>query len=68
MQVTAQSLFELGVCDRIVPEPVGGAHRHRAAAIASLKDALIAELKDLSRLSADALRLQRAEKFLTIGS
>src|ERR1044072_4145014 len=50
MQVTAQSLFDLGVIDRIVPEPVGGAHRHRGAAIAALKDALIAELAGLSPL------------------
>jgi acetyl-CoA carboxylase carboxyl transferase subunit alpha len=67
MQVTAQNLLELRVIDRIVPEPVGGAHRHRAAAIASLKDALITELADLSRLSPDKLRRQRAYKFLTMG-
>ena len=67
MQVTAQSLFDLGVIDRIVPEPVGGAHRHRGAAIAALKDALIAELAGLSPLPADALRRQRADKFLSMG-
>ncbi len=68
MQVTAQSLRDLRVIDRIVAEPMGGAHRHPAAAIASLKDALIAELADLAKLNADELRCQRADKFLTIGN
>ncbi|MFT3967485.1 MAG: acetyl-CoA carboxylase carboxyltransferase subunit alpha [Sphingobium sp.] len=68
MQVTAQSLKELGVIDRIVPEPVGGAHRHPATAIASLKEALLSELADLSPLDARALRDQRAEKFLVMGN
>ncbi|MET0362871.1 MAG: acetyl-CoA carboxylase carboxyltransferase subunit alpha, partial [Sphingobium sp.] len=68
MQVTAQSLRDLGVIDRIVPEPMGGAHRHPAIAIASLRDALIAELADLERLTPDELRRQRADKFLNMGN
>jgi acetyl-CoA carboxylase carboxyl transferase subunit alpha len=68
MQVTAQSLLELGVIDRIVSEPVGGAHRHPEMAIAALKEALASELKPLLGLPADTLRHQRAEKYLTIGS
>jgi len=68
MQVSAQSLFELGVIDRIVPEPVGGAHRHPATAIAALKQALVAELKPLLGLPSDTLRAQRAEKFLSMGA
>ena len=35
MKVTAQDLKELGVIDTIVPEPLGGAHRDPAAAIAA---------------------------------
>jgi acetyl-CoA carboxylase carboxyl transferase subunit alpha len=68
MQVTAQSLKELGVIDRIVPEPVGGAHRHPEAAITSLKDGILKELADLSALDAKGLRDQRAEKFLAMGN
>lgn len=67
MQVTAQSLKDLGIIDRIVAEPVGGAHRHPPVAIASLKDALLAELAGLLPLDAKALRNQRAEKFLSMG-
>ncbi|MCE7797284.1 acetyl-CoA carboxylase carboxyltransferase subunit alpha [Sphingobium sufflavum] len=68
MQVTAQSLRDLGVIDRIVAEPMGGAHRHPASAIGALKDALIAELADLGKLNPDELRRQRADKFLTMGN
>jgi acetyl-CoA carboxylase carboxyl transferase subunit alpha len=68
MQVTAQSLRDLGVIDRIVAEPMGGAHRHPAIAIASLRDALVAELADLERLTPDELRRQRADKFLNMGN
>ena len=68
MQVTAQSLKDLGVIDRIVPEPVGGAHRHAAIAIGALKQALIAELADLSQWDRTMLRRQRADKFLAMGN
>ena len=68
MQVTAQSLCDLGVIDRVVPEPVGGAHRHPATAIAALKQALLAELGELTPLDANALRDQRAQKFLAMGN
>ncbi|MET0241338.1 MAG: acetyl-CoA carboxylase carboxyltransferase subunit alpha [Sphingobium sp.] len=67
MQVTAQSLKELGVIDRIVPEPVGGAHRDPNVAIASLKDALVAEIGAMLPQGADELRRQRADKFLAMG-
>ena len=67
MKITASDLQALGVIDRIVPEPVGGAHRDSGAAIASLKQALIEEIDTLSRLSGDELRTQRRSKFLTVG-
>jgi acetyl-CoA carboxylase carboxyl transferase subunit alpha len=67
MQVTAQHLKSLGVIDRIVPEPVGGAHREPVQAIANLGVAIGQELDSLSGLSAEALRTDRADKFLAIG-
>ncbi|UZW53738.1 acetyl-CoA carboxylase carboxyltransferase subunit alpha [Sphingobium sp. JS3065] len=67
MQVTAQHLKSLGVIDRIVPEPIGGAHREPVQAIASLGAAIGQELDSLSGMSADALRTDRADKFLAIG-
>jgi acetyl-CoA carboxylase carboxyl transferase subunit alpha len=68
MQVTAQHLKELGVIDRIVPEPVGGAHREPVQAIASLGAAIGEELDSLSSLSPQDLRTDRADKFLAIGA
>lgn len=67
MKVTAQDLLKLGVVDRIVPEPVGGAHRGRAEAIAALARALGEEVDSLSPLDARELRRRRRDKFLAIG-
>src|SRR5947207_12057636 len=52
MKITAQDQQALGVIDRIVAEPLGGAHRDPEAAIGTLKGALIEELDGCSRLSA----------------
>jgi len=67
MRVTAADLLKLGVIDRIVPEPMGGAHRDPAAAMANLAKALGEELDKLAGKSAAALRSARADKFLAIG-
>ncbi|MEO6248372.1 MAG: acetyl-CoA carboxylase carboxyltransferase subunit alpha [Sphingomicrobium sp.] len=67
MKVTAQDLKTLGVIDRIVPEPPGGAHRDPAAAIELLKAALIEELDRCATFSPDELLAQRRAKFLAIG-
>jgi acetyl-CoA carboxylase carboxyl transferase subunit alpha len=67
MKMTAQDLLELGVIDRIVREPVGGAHRDPPAAAATLADALGDELDKLSKKSTGQLRRQREERFLQIG-
>ena len=67
MKITAQDQKGLGVIDRIVEEPTGGAHRDPAQAIATLKAAIIDELDHLGRLSRTALIDQRRAKFLAIG-
>ena len=67
MKITAQDLHGMGVIDRIVPEPVGGAQRDPAAAIAALATALGEELDGLGELAADEVRHQREERFLAIG-
>ncbi len=66
MRVTAQDLKQLGVIERIVPEPAGGAHREPAATIAALGAAIGEELDALTPLSRDAVRKERREKFLAI--
>ncbi len=67
MKVTANDLKSLGVIDRIVPEPLGGAHRDPTAAIAELKSALIEELDGCGRFGPEELLAQRRAKFLAIG-
>jgi acetyl-CoA carboxylase carboxyl transferase subunit alpha len=68
LRLTAQDLLKLGVIDRIVPEPVGGAHRERAAAIAVLGDALQEALKPLLEMTPADLKVQRRQKFLAMGA
>jgi acetyl-CoA carboxylase carboxyl transferase subunit alpha len=67
MRITAQQLAELKVIDRIVPEPLGGAHRHSAEAIATLKTVLVEELDSCASMSGEQLLQQRRIKFLSLG-
>jgi len=67
MKITAVDLHGLGVIDRIIPEPVGGAQRDPAAAIGALKGAIIEELDGCGVLGPDELLAQRRAKFLAIG-
>jgi acetyl-CoA carboxylase carboxyl transferase subunit alpha len=67
MKVTAQDLAELGVIDRIVKEPFGGAHRDPAAVARALGDALAEELDGLSGKTAKQLRRLREDRFLGVG-
>ena len=67
MKITAPDLVALKIVDRIIPEPVGGAHADREAAIATVGDVLAEELAALSGLSPDQLRKARADRFYAIG-
>jgi acetyl-CoA carboxylase carboxyl transferase subunit alpha len=66
MRVTAQDLKALGVIDRIVAEPVGGAHRSPAEAMAALGEAVGEELEALAALSSAQVRADRRAKYLAI--
>ncbi|MEO5612936.1 MAG: acetyl-CoA carboxylase carboxyltransferase subunit alpha [Sphingomicrobium sp.] len=67
MKITASDLKALGVVDRIVAEPLGGAHRDPEAAIGGIKGAIMEELDGCSAIGGDELRAQRRAKFLAIG-
>ena len=67
MKMTAQDLEKLGVIDRIVPEPVGGAQRNPQAAAETLAAAIGEELDALAGLDSEALRRQREDRFLAVG-
>ncbi|GAB4297534.1 MAG: acetyl-CoA carboxylase carboxyltransferase subunit alpha [Roseovarius sp.] len=68
LRLTAQDLLRLGVIDRVVDEPLGGAHRDPAAAIAAVGEAIGAMLGDLDGVGPAELVAARRQKFLDIGS
>ncbi|RZJ43671.1 MAG: acetyl-CoA carboxylase carboxyltransferase subunit alpha [Brevundimonas sp.] len=67
MKITAPDLMELKIVDRVIGEPVGGAHSDREAAIKAVGDVLVEELDAMAGLSADELRKARADRFYAIG-
>jgi len=68
LRLTAQDLHRLGVVDRIVPEPLGGAQRAPKEALEQLGEAIDEALRPLLALDGNTLRLQRREKFLAMGA
>ena len=67
LRLTAQELHQLGVCDRIIDEPVGGAHRHKTETIANVGGVIGSMLAELSGKSADGLSMARRQKYLDLG-
>jgi len=68
LRLTAQNLQRLGVIDRIVPEPVGGAQRGPGEAIAAVGEAIGAMLDELSGKKPEALIRERRARFLAMGT
>ena len=68
MKMTADDLKALRIIDRIVPEPIGGAHRDHGMAAAVLATAIDEELDALSGFSSKELLQQRRTKFLSMGA
>ena len=67
MKITAQDLKRLGVIDKIIKEPVGGAHRAKAEAVKLVGAAIVKSLNEFEPLDAKALIKRRRDKFLDIG-
>jgi len=68
LRLTAQDLQRLGVIDRIIKEPLGGAQRGRRETIEAVGKAVEAMLKDLVSKKPDTLIKDRRQKFLDMGS
>ncbi|HBZ42846.1 MAG TPA: acetyl-CoA carboxylase carboxyl transferase subunit alpha [Maritimibacter sp.] len=68
LRLTAQDLKALGVIDRIIEEPVGGAHRGKAATMDAVGKAIEAEIALLAKKKPDALKKARRQKYLDLGS
>jgi acetyl-CoA carboxylase carboxyl transferase subunit alpha len=67
MKITAQDLIKFGIIDKIIPEPVGGAHRDHEKIKLTVSGAISDALDELRPLSREDLQKQRYEKFLAIG-
>ncbi len=67
LRLTAQDLHELGIIDRIIEEPLGGAHRDPDRGLDAVGKALGQALDALIGIDPDALRRGRREKFLAMG-
>ncbi len=67
LQLTPRDLVKVHICDRIIPEPHGGAHRDPQAACEILKRAILEELDDLSQLPGNDFLNHRIEKFDRLG-
>lgn len=65
--LTAQDLKKLELIDAIIAEPAGGAHRHKTEVIDQLKQVLIDQLKQLSKMDNEEIKHHRREKFLKMG-
>ena len=67
MGITAQKLHELGLVDRVVPEPLGGAHRNYPEAIESLREAIASSLRKVGALNTQQLLDRRYERLMSYG-
>ena len=68
LKITAKDLKKLGVIDRIIKEPAGGAQKNHALACANVKQAILAALKELEGLDGDALIEARYAKLRKMGN
>lgn len=68
LKLTAQDLFDLGLIDEIIVEPLGGAHRDPQVMAQTIKAAIIKYLKELSAIAPDKLIEARYEKYRKIGA
>ena len=68
LKLDANELLKLGIIDKILPEPAGGAHRDWDTTAQTIKAALISELKDLQKMAPGSFTEYRYEKFRKMGA
>ena len=68
LRLTAQDLATLGICDQIIAEPKGGAHRDPKSTMQAVGQTLAKLLDELGRKKPDSLMKDRRQKFLDIGT
>lgn len=67
LRLTAEDLMHLKLVDQVVPEPLGGAQRDKAATLETVGLAVQAALAELGALGGAGLKARRREKFLAMG-
>jgi acetyl-CoA carboxylase carboxyl transferase subunit alpha len=67
LRMTAHDLLNMGICDEIIPEATGGAHRGLTSTAGAVKDALVRHLDVLGKLGHVELLKQRYDKYRRIG-
>nr|WP_236587834.1 acetyl-CoA carboxylase carboxyltransferase subunit alpha [Tumebacillus amylolyticus] len=67
MKISADHIYEFGVVDGVISEPDGGAHKDQEAAIASVRETVLAALRELLEIPLDVLVEERYQKFKKMG-
>ena len=67
MGITADRLSELELIDSVIPEPLGGAHRHPIEMAVALKEQILSDLAELDELSTEELLDRRYERLMSYG-
>ena len=67
LKLTAQDMKQFGLVDKIISEPLGGAHKDLKASTAILKDVILKEIKTLEKLTVEDRIAKRIDKFAKMG-
>ena len=67
MKVIPDDLMNMGICDRIIEEPLGGAHRNSAEMATILKSVLLDEIAELKEIDPDTFLARRIERYDKMG-
>ena len=67
LKITAKDIVDLGIADKIIPEPLGGAHNNWSETAETIKENLLKEIRKLHKLNDDQIKNERYEKFRSFG-
>ncbi len=68
LKLTAQHLKKIGVVDKVIKEPLGGAHRDKNKALEEVKKALLEEIIAFQKIDRQKIKKQRSDKYINMGS
>ena len=68
LKLTAQNLKEIGVVDKVIKEPLGGAHRDKKKSLDEVKKALLKEIIAFKKIDRQKIKELRSEKYINMGS